>query len=157
MVAIRSRASCFSLSKVSSSKAINLRTCCLLLSFKQGNRNGWFEIIIRASEPDWAGQIKLKIQVEGAKGGKNRAATVYPAPKPVLSMPPGGMRFATVCIVSLALSSGTIAMLTAPGLTLLFLGVVVGLGVCFVWMLWEIEQMSKPQLSKQRRNSGRFG
>src|SRR6202022_280911 len=30
MVAIRSRPSCFSLSKVSSSKAINLRTCCVL-------------------------------------------------------------------------------------------------------------------------------
>jgi hypothetical protein len=43
-------------------------------------------------------------------------------------------------------------MLTAPGLTLLFLGVVVGLGVAFVWMLWEVEQVSKP-----RRNSDRFG
>ena len=43
-------------------------------------------------------------------------------------------------------------MLTAPGLTLLFLGVVVGLGTAFVWMLWEIEQMSK-----QRRNLDRFG
>jgi predicted negative regulator of RcsB-dependent stress response len=44
------------------------------------------------------------------------------------------------------------AMLTAPALTLLFLGVVVGLGTAFVWMLWEIEQMSKP-----RHNSDRFG
>ena len=43
-------------------------------------------------------------------------------------------------------------ILTAPGLTLLFLGVVVGLGTAFVWMLWEIEQMSK-----QRRNLDRFG
>jgi len=43
-------------------------------------------------------------------------------------------------------------MLTAPGLTLLFLGVVVGLGTAFVWMLWEIERTSKP-----RRNSDRFG
>jgi hypothetical protein len=43
-------------------------------------------------------------------------------------------------------------MLTAPALTLVFLGVVVGLGIAFVWMLWEIEQMSKP-----RRNSDRFG
>jgi predicted negative regulator of RcsB-dependent stress response len=43
-------------------------------------------------------------------------------------------------------------MLTAPGLTLLFLGVVVGLGTAFVWMLWEIEQISKP-----RRKSDRFG
>ena len=36
-------------------------------------------------------------------------------------------------------------------LTWLFLGVV-GLGTAFVWMLWEIEQMSKPH-----RNSDRFG
>jgi hypothetical protein len=43
-------------------------------------------------------------------------------------------------------------MLTTPALTLLFLGVVVGLGIAFVWMLWEAEQ-----LSKQRRNSDRFG
>jgi hypothetical protein len=43
-------------------------------------------------------------------------------------------------------------MFTAPGLTFLFLGVVVGLGTAFVWMLWEIEQMSKPH-----RNSDRFG
>ena len=43
-------------------------------------------------------------------------------------------------------------MLTAPALTLLFLGVVVSLGVAFVWMLWEIEQFSK-----SHRNSGRFG
>ena len=42
-------------------------------------------------------------------------------------------------------------MLTTPGLTLLLLGVVVGLGTAFVWMLWEIEQTSKPQ-----RRSGRF-
>ena len=40
-------------------------------------------------------------------------------------------------------------MLTAPSLILLFLGVVVG--IAFVWMLWEIEQMSKPH-----RNSDRF-
>lgn len=43
-------------------------------------------------------------------------------------------------------------MLTAPGLALLFLGVVIGLGAAFVWMLWEVEQMSKPG-----RNSDRFG
>lgn len=43
-------------------------------------------------------------------------------------------------------------MFTAPGLTLLFLGVVVGLGISFVWMLWEIEQMSK-----SHRNSDRLG
>ena len=43
-------------------------------------------------------------------------------------------------------------MLTAPGLTLLFLGVVIGLGIAVVWMLWEVEQVSKP-----RSNSDRFG
>jgi hypothetical protein len=45
-----------------------------------------------------------------------------------------------------------LTMLTAPVLTLLFLGVVVGLGIAFVWMLWEFEQLAKP-----RRNSDRFG
>jgi hypothetical protein len=34
-------------------------------------------------------------------------------------------------------------MFTAPALTLLFLGVVIGLGVAVVWMFWEIEQRSK--------------
>ena len=43
-------------------------------------------------------------------------------------------------------------MLTAHGLTLLFLGVVIGLGTAFVWMLWEVEQTSK-----QHRNSDRLG
>jgi predicted negative regulator of RcsB-dependent stress response len=45
-----------------------------------------------------------------------------------------------------------LTMLTAPGLTLLFLGVVVGLGIAFVWMLWEIEQVSKAH-----RNGDRVG
>ena len=55
-------------------------------------------------------------------------------------MPSAGTPLALVfCIGSLALSSGVLAMLTISGLTLLFLGVVVGLGVSFVWMLWEIE------------------
>jgi hypothetical protein len=45
-----------------------------------------------------------------------------------------------------------LTMLTTPGLTLLFLGVVVGLGTAFVWMLWEVEQTSKPH-----RNGDRFG
>ena len=44
-------------------------------------------------------------------------------------------------------------MITTPDLTLLFLAVVVGLGTAFVWMLWEIEQMSKQQAPKPRRNS----
>jgi hypothetical protein len=42
--------------------------------------------------------------------------------------------------------------LTAPALTFVFLGVVVGLGTAFVWMLWEIEQVSKPH-----RDSDRLG
>jgi hypothetical protein len=45
-----------------------------------------------------------------------------------------------------------LSMLTAPDLTVLFLGVVVGLGTAFVWMIWEIEQMT----SKPRRNRNPF-
>ena len=41
-------------------------------------------------------------------------------------------------------------MLTAPALTLLFLGVVVGLGAALVWMFWEIEQA----MGKPHRDSG---
>jgi hypothetical protein len=41
-------------------------------------------------------------------------------------------------------TAGMVSMFTAPALTLLFLGVVVGLGVAVVWMFWEIEQRSKP-------------
>jgi predicted negative regulator of RcsB-dependent stress response len=33
--------------------------------------------------------------------------------------------------------------LSAPALTLLFPGVVIGLGAAFVWARWEIEQVSK--------------
>ena len=44
-------------------------------------------------------------------------------------------------------------MLTAPALTLVFLGVVVGLGTAFVWMFWEIEQST----SKPRRNGDGAG
>jgi hypothetical protein len=43
-------------------------------------------------------------------------------------------------------------MLTAPGLTLLFLGIVVGLGAAIVWMFWEIKRTSRPH-----RNSNHFG
>ncbi len=42
----------------------------------------------------------------------------------------------------------------APGLTLLFLGVVVGLGAAFVWMFWEIEQASKPRLPESEKARG---
>ena len=44
-------------------------------------------------------------------------------------------------------------MLTAPALTLLFLGVVVGLGTAFVWIFWEIERT----ISRSRRNGDRLG
>lgn len=45
-----------------------------------------------------------------------------------------------------------LTMLTIPSLTFVFLGVVIGLGTAFVWMLWEIEQSSRP-----RRNLDHFG
>ena len=41
-------------------------------------------------------------------------------------------------------------MLTAPALTLVFLGVVIGLGTAFVWMFWEIERVSKAQRNSNR-------
>ena len=48
-------------------------------------------------------------------------------------------------------------MLTAPALTLVFLGVVVSLGTAFVFVFWEIEQaMSKP-IAKSHRNGDHFG
>jgi len=75
--------------------------------------------------------------------GKIPAALVYFAPRPFFD----ASRWYAACI---ALWMFTV--LTAPGLTLLFLGVVVGLGVALVWMLWEVEQVSK-----RRRNSDRFG
>jgi predicted negative regulator of RcsB-dependent stress response len=52
-----------------------------------------------------------------------------------------------------ALHQGMLDMLTTPTLTLLFLGVVVGLGTAFVWMLWETEQM----MSRSQRNRDRVG
>ena len=54
------------------------------------------------------------------------------------------------------LLASDICMLTIPGLTLLFLIVVVSLGIAFVWMLWEMEQMAKSRLAKVRRDRG-FG
>jgi hypothetical protein len=50
------------------------------------------------------------------------------------------------------LAAGIVNMFTAPALTLLFLGVVVGLGIAVVWMFWEIEQRAKP-----RRDGDRVG
>jgi hypothetical protein len=49
-----------------------------------------------------------------------------------------------------------LTMMTIPGLTLVFLGVVVSLGTAFVWVLWEMEQVAKAWLAKVRRDRG-FG
>jgi len=38
-------------------------------------------------------------------------------------------------------------MLTTPALTLVLLGVIVGLGTALVWMLWEIE----PKIARLQR------
>lgn len=56
-------------------------------------------------------------------------------------------RWYVVCIAYRMLST-----LTAPDLTLLFLGVVVSLGTAFVWLLWEGER----RFAKPDRNSDRF-
>lgn len=45
------------------------------------------------------------------------------------------IRWYVACI-----ASGMLNMLTAPELTLVFMGIVVGLGTAVVWLLWEIEQ-----------------
>jgi hypothetical protein len=50
--------------------------------------------------------------------------------------------------------SAMFTTLTTPGLTLLFLGVVVGLGAAFVWMFWEIEQAAKPVLLEREKARG---
>jgi hypothetical protein len=47
-------------------------------------------------------------------------------------------------------------MLTAPALTLVFLGVVVGLGTAFVWVFWEIEQTISKTMVKPHRNGDRL-
>jgi hypothetical protein len=44
-------------------------------------------------------------------------------------------------------------MLTAPELTLVFLGVVASLGTALVWIFWEMERAT----SKPRRKVGRRG
>jgi hypothetical protein len=45
-------------------------------------------------------------------------------------------------------------MLTAPTLTLVFMGVVVSLGTILVWMFWEIEQMSRLRRTSRPRRKG---
>jgi hypothetical protein len=48
-------------------------------------------------------------------------------------------------------------MLTAPALTLVFLGVVVSLGTAFVFVFWEIEQAMSKTIAKPHRNGDHFG
>jgi hypothetical protein len=43
-------------------------------------------------------------------------------------------------------------MLTVPALTFVFMGVVFGLGIALVWMLWEIE----PMIARMQRGIDRF-
>jgi len=45
-------------------------------------------------------------------------------------------------------------MLTAPALTLLFLVIVTCLGAAFVWMFWEIEQISRQRRMSRRHRKG---
>jgi hypothetical protein len=44
-------------------------------------------------------------------------------------------------------------VLTAPALTLVFMGVIASLGTALVWLFWEIEQSA----SKPRRNGSHRG
>ena len=46
---------------------------------------------------------------------------------------------------------GMLNMLTAPALTFVFMGVVFGLGIALVWMLWEIE----PVIARMQRGIDR--
>jgi hypothetical protein len=46
-------------------------------------------------------------------------------------------------------------MLTTPALTFVFLGIVVGLGTAFVWVLWGFEQTSRHALSRASRRRDR--
>jgi hypothetical protein len=48
-------------------------------------------------------------------------------------------------------------MLTAPALTLVFLGVVVSLGTAFVFVFWEIERAMSKTIAKPHRNGDHFG
>ena len=47
-----------------------------------------------------------------------------------------------------------LTMMTVPGLTLVFLGVVVSLGTGFVWVFWEMERVAGARLAKVRRDRG---
>jgi hypothetical protein len=58
----------------------------------------------------------------------------------------------------LATCRGMLSMIAAPALTLVLLGVVVGLGAAFVWALWEFEpQIAKLQRALDHALRDRFG
>jgi hypothetical protein len=75
-------------------------------------------------------------------------APVFFALGPSVSVRGGGMRLAF--LKGHVDREAMLTTLTAPALTFVFLGVVVGLGIAFVWMLWEIEQVSKPHRDSDR-------
>ena len=47
-------------------------------------------------------------------------------------------------------------MLTAPALTVVFLGVVFSLGTAVVWIFWEFEQTTAKPIARSNRNRDRF-
>jgi len=55
----------------------------------------------------------------------------------------------------LALAALDLTKMTIQELTLLFLCVVVSLGIAFVWMLWEMEQITRARLARVHRNRDR--
>ena len=61
------------------------------------------------------------------------------------------------CWYTACITSGMLNMLTAPALTLVFLGVVVSLGTAVVWILWEFEQAASKSIAKPHRNGDHFG
>lgn len=53
-------------------------------------------------------------------------------------------------VEAVSASLGCSIMLTVPALTLILLAVIIGLGAAFVWLFWEIQQVSE-------RRGDRFG
>jgi hypothetical protein len=72
---------------------------------------------------------------------------------PVLCAPGIALPASVGAGMLLASDRRMLTMMTMPGLTLVFLLVVLSLGIAFVWMLWEMEQLTKARLAKVRRDS----
>jgi hypothetical protein len=67
-------------------------------------------------------------------------------------------RIDIVCWHAVCTAWGMLNMLTAPALTLMFLIVVVGLGTAFIWMFWEVEQISRlRRMSRPHRKGDGIG